>query len=254
MPAACQKEGIVAVHDHPHGLDGPELPPIVTIAIERMDGGPALVIEDATQLAWDFFTRDASSVGRYAFDARVGRTDPDRIVTADLVAINTTMRARSPHTAWAAFLDTPEPLSWLARLGTRTRLFAIEDDDWQARWGAALGDAITTLIGPYRNLSVATKVLHAKRPALFPVLDRLVVEQLGGINRTPGEVLGHVREVGRANASGLMAIAATLDKVEIARSEVRILDALLWSSHPASSLPFATATWQRRMVPLSGPG
>ena len=44
------------------------------------------------------------------------RLDPNRITTADIVAINTTMRARSPHTAWEALTQVAEELPWLAAM------------------------------------------------------------------------------------------------------------------------------------------
>ncbi len=45
---------------------------------------------------------------------------------------------------------------------------------------ATIKGALLGILGPYRNVSVATKMLHLKRPALFPVLDRLVVEAVKG--------------------------------------------------------------------------
>ena len=69
------------------------------LVVRRLDGGPRLVIEDPYELALDFFSKDPSSVGREAYDAWVGKTDPVRLVADDIYAINRTMRARSPHTA-----------------------------------------------------------------------------------------------------------------------------------------------------------
>ena len=39
--------------------------------------------------------------------------------------------------------------------------------------------AFAAMCGPYRGLSVVSKMLHLKRPRLIPLLDALVVEQLG---------------------------------------------------------------------------
>lgn len=51
------------------------------------------------------------------------------------------------------------------------------------QWQVAKPAMKTALIGiaaPGRNVSVATKMMHLKRPKLFPVLDALVVQSIGG--------------------------------------------------------------------------
>lgn len=72
------------------------------VVIDRLDGGPRLVIERPDELAIDFFSHDASSVGPDAYDGRAGRGEANRITTDDIRAINQTMRARSPLTAWVS--------------------------------------------------------------------------------------------------------------------------------------------------------
>jgi len=222
---------------------------MTSVVVPRLDGGPRLVIEDAQGLAFDFFTKDASSSGTDPYDAWTGRTDPDRITTDDLYAINRTMRARSPHTAWSVFTGpTDPPLPWLTALDPHVGLFDLDDPEWErGGYDALLADAFAAIIGPYRNLAVATKVLHLKRPRLFPVLDRLVVEQIGGIGRPVMTLMRHIRAQGRANYVGLSLIQADLEEVHLLRSHVRILDALLWASHPASSLGPDLAQWERRI-------
>ena len=87
-------------------------------------------------------------------------------------------------------------------------------------------------------------MLHLKRPRLFPVMDSLVVQQLG-VGSTPViEALDHLRIVGRANVAALNLIAANLHDVGFARSRVRILDSLLWMSHPATSLARSLPDWE----------
>ena len=219
-----------------------------TVIVRRTDGGPDLVIEHAEQLAYDFFTLDDSSVGPKAFDAQVGKGDPDRITVEDVVAINTTMRARSPHTAWAALTDRTDPLPWLAALPTEAGLFRETDARW-AELRPAVEAALTAVAAPYRNLSVGTKVLHAKRPHLFPVLDSLVIQQVGGGGASAIELMDHLRAVGRANREALLLTDAHLDKAGIRRTQVRILDALLWSSHPAAGLAPKLGGWQSVVRP-----
>lgn len=219
----------------------------VTVVVERFGGGPRLVIEDAELLALDFFLKDVSSVGEGAYDAHVDGSEPDRITVADIVAINSTMRARSPHSAWESLTTVSDPLPWLVAIPRRAHLFTMSATEWSTI-GPVLERALTVTIGPYRNLSVATKVLHLKRPHLFPVLDRLVIEQIGGVGRTPMVLLNHLRAIGIANIDALHQIDVSLRNSGIIRSDVRILDALLWSSHPTAGIGQQLDTWERRFL------
>lgn len=237
--------------DRPDLEEGQPQPGETTVVVRRMDGGPDLVIESAELLAYDFFTTDESAVGDKAYDAQVGKGDPDRITVADVVAINTTMRARSPHTAWEALTAAPEPLPWLSSIPVDAGLFREDDKRW-SELRPLLTAALEQAVGPYRNLSVATKVLHLKRPHLFPVLDSLVVQQVGGAGRKPANPLDHLRAVGRANRNALWLIDAHLDKVGIRRTPVRVLDALLWASHPAAGLAPRLGRWLHIVTPREG--
>jgi len=220
-----------------------------TVVVRRLDGGPRLVIEDPYEIALDFFSKDASSVGSDAYDAWVERTDAVRIVTDDIYAINRTMRARSPHTAWAAFVGTTEPLTWLAALDPAWDLFELTLDEWaELGAGAKVAAALAALTGPYRNLSVVTKVLHAKRPRLFPVLDALVAEQVGWrAGAGPMTLLDHLRTEGRANLDVLQRTRERLASAGYRRTLVRVLDAILWTSHPAAGLGPELGRWERRV-------
>jgi hypothetical protein len=226
----------------------------ITVTIERMDGGPRLVLERADDLAVAFFAHDASSVGSDPFDAHAGSGAPDRITDDDITVINQTMRARSPHDQWVKFTRQVEPLPWLTALNPSWDLFDLVEPEWEAV-RPAVDQALTALIGPYRNLAVATKVLHLKRPGIFPVLDSLVVDQIGGGSHQPIEMVSHLRAQGIANRAALAAIrerlAATIAHGRaIHRSPVRILDGLLWTSHPRTSLgPKALMGWERVMRP-----
>lgn len=231
-------------------MNTPGLDVDLTVRVERMDEGPPLVIEQAQLLAYDFFTTDDSSVGPKAYDQQVGKTDPNRITTADVVAINTTMRARSPHTAWERLTSQLEPQPWLQAIPIDASLFGLDDPSW-AELRASVEAALEVSVGPYRNLSVATKVLHLKRPNLFPVLDSLVLQQLGGMGPKPMRAMDHLRSQGLANLDALAGIQAALERLRmpdtgepIIRSRVRILDALLWSSHPSAGLANKLNHWE----------
>jgi hypothetical protein len=220
------------------------------IVIRRLDGGPSLIVEDASSLADAFFSRDPSSTGPNSYDERAGHGDPHRITTDDIRAINQTMRARSPHTAWEA-LTSAGPLPWLGALDPSWDLVALPDRQWD-RLGctALLEAALTAAIAPHRNLAVATKVLHLKRPALFPVLDLLVVQLIGGVGRPPMALLLHLRTEAQRNRVALHQVQTNLHKAHITRTLVRILDALLWSSHPGAGIAALTG-WERVIRPAS---
>jgi hypothetical protein len=222
------------------------------VVIRRIDDGPSIIIEDASSLAHAFFSSDPSSVGPKAYDQRAGRGDPNRITADDVRAINATMRARTPHTAWEA-LTSAGPLPWLAALDPSWDLVELSDREWERLGCTALLEAVfMTSVGPYRNRSVATKVLHLKRPSLIPIFDALVVEQIGGVNRPAIDLLLHLRAEGRRNRFTLRQVQANLEQARITRTLVRILDTLLWSSHPAAGIGAALTGWERVIRPASG--
>lgn len=215
----------------------------MTIRIGRLDGG--LLVIDGAALSTAFFTQDPSSLGVGSYDSLAGRTHIDMIETSDIEALNRTMRARTAHGRWAPIAQTPLP--WLTEIDPGLDL--IEADD--ARWASAeaerlIGSALVAVVGEGRGVSVATKMLHLKRPRLFPILDQLVAEMLGMriSPDAPAEVrarqaarlIVHLRAQGRNNIRPLREIQAELAGQAFERSLVRILDAILWLSHPAASI------------------
>lgn len=119
------------------------------IVIERMNGGPRLVIEDPGTLAFEFFSTDASSVGPDAYDQRAGRGEPNRITTDDVRAINRTMRARSRHSAWEPLTAAVDELPWLAAIPPDWDLIATNDEVWRTAGGAdRVAGAIEASVGP----------------------------------------------------------------------------------------------------------
>ena len=218
-----------------------------TLRIDRRDGEHLVL--DGLALARGFFLGDPSSIADGAYDQLAGRGDPWRITTDDIRAINRTMRARSKHEWWQTLLD--RELDWLAALDPDIDLIAADDEQWAAAGGQRLvSAALAATIGPYRGPSVATKVLHLKRPRLFPVLDDFVAVMLG-VNMTgvatharrarlATVLLLHLRQQGRNNLPQLQAIQRTLHADGIDRPLLRILDAAIWFSHPAAGVPGAT--------------
>lgn len=214
----------------------------IRITIERLDGGPGLVITGAQWLAELFFKLDPSAVGPGSYDARVAVTPKNRFEDDDITAVNRSMATHAAHAWWSDLLELEAP-AWLAELDPAWDLYELPDEAWAAmRVSARLAAALAAMDAKHRKLAVITKVLHLKRPALVPVLDSLVLDQLGARGLNPVSVVEHVRGVGRANLEALLAVQRHLatrtgeDGQPIRRTLVRITDALLWTAHPGSVL------------------
>jgi Family of unknown function (DUF6308) len=87
------------------------------------------------------------------------------------------------------------------------------------------------------GFSKVTKTLHAKRPALIPILDSVVQRYLQGDDlgaqapfgeRGLGLVRGYKRDLDR-NRAALRAVRGELARRSYRLTEVRILDLLIWS-------------------------
>ena len=156
-----------------------------------------------------------------------------------------TMRVRSRRDAWDALIAEPGPLPWLRAIDRGWELMDAPDDLWAQRIAPRVDAAFAAMIGPHRQLTGVSKVLHLKRPRLIPMLDRLVLEQLGGTNATPGALVAHYRAEMKSNRTSILAIDALLrEKNGIERTPVRIMDAILWTSHPAVSLARFVNGWE----------
>ena len=222
------------------------------VRIRRIGPGPALLVEDAERLVAHFIDHDASSQPG-GYDDLAGHGARDRITRDDVVAINTTMRARSPHAAWEPLISDPSPLPWLAALDPGWDLIAELDARWDASIHEPVAAALAAATGPGRGISVGTKVLHLKRPKMFPVLDRLVLDQLGVTESVPPmTIVSHLRAEGRRNLPALREIQQAIRPDE--RSLIRILDILLWASHPASGLTPTLGAWAHRFGPSTSLG
>lgn len=222
----------------------------IAVTIRRLDAGPPLVIDGAQWVAETFFRVDRSAVGPKSYDARVQSGPKDRFEVADLRAVNGSMATRMPDKWWIEILDGV-PRAWLDALNPSWTLLELSDAAWKdGRVTDALRAALMAMVGDHRGLSVATKLLHLKRPALVPILDSLVLDQLGGRGKDGAAVIEHMRGEGRRNLSALQDIQrqiATLvghDGQPIDRSLVRILDVLLWATHPASVLYPVLVGWR----------
>lgn len=215
--------------------------PDTTLRIARLDGGDLLL--DGLGLATTFFSVDPSSIGLGAYDTSAGHTSGNAIETRDVLALNATMRARTPHSRWESLFGAPLP--WLLAIPADLDLIETDDPAWEATGAPDLIEAaLIAMVGAGRGVSVGTKMLHLKRPNLFPILDELVLQLVGaGISRDAppetrarraAQVVLHLRREGLKNADALRTIRASLAESGFDRSLVRILDAVLWLSHPAA--------------------
>ncbi len=208
---------------------------VLTLRVERLDGD---VLElDGLGLARAFFAGDPPA------DEAEPLGDPGRIDLDDVMAMNRSMRSRSPHRVWDGVVGVDAP--WLAALPPDLDLIAAGEARWKALGGDGLvAAALGAVVGPGRAPAVATKLLHLKRPRLFPMLDALVAEMLGASvpdlaaegrrAAAAAELVLAVRREGRRNHAALKAIRSELASVGQRHSLVRVFDAILWIAHPAA--------------------
>src|SRR5437588_439662 len=82
------------------------------IRISRMNEEHDLVIHNPQWLVEFFFRADPSSTGTGSYDDYIASAPPNRILEADIHAINRTMGARSPVARWSALTEARD-LPWL---------------------------------------------------------------------------------------------------------------------------------------------
>ena len=169
------------------------------------------------------------------------------------------MAARTAHEAWALIIAASD-WAWLEAIDPAWDLFEMDVDAWNAsRVPARLGAAFAATKRPGLHLAVITKVLHIKRPRMFPVLDSVVIAQVGAPISddiaTWVNAMGHVRAVGRSNLAGLTQVRDYLEQQGIRdRSLVRILDGLVWVSSPGAGLFAHLVGWERVIRPRRDEG
>ena len=219
--------------------------PTYTIRVRREDG--EVLLADGLTLARAFLAGDPSAEPG-GYDSLAGAGDPDRIVVEDVVAMNTTMRARSEHAAWQPVFDDDQ--EWLRAIPRNLDFLETDDAAWQTADGEELlSAAIRGCIHPGIGLASATKVLYLKRPLFVPILDRFVAEVMGvNLPDAPSvaqrvqvgrQLVAALRREGRANLDVLRDIQRQLGEEFPKRSLVRIFDLILWFTHPAAGVPNA---------------
>jgi hypothetical protein len=233
----------------------------IVLRVDVAAGRPPLVIEGAQWLAETFFRRDPSAVGPNSYDRWIEATqrDPtirDRVLDGDVTAVNRTMAARTGHGVWAPIVESID-WTWLQALSTRWDLLETSSDEWSQQSVADhLRRAFSAVQRPGIGVAVATKVLHIKRPRLIPVLDSVVLAQIGA--RVTADVatwvtaVERVRAVAVANELELRAIGKHLVKQALPpRSHCRVLDAILWTASAGAGLYGSLTDWEQVLRPRS---
>ncbi len=190
-------------------------------------------------------------MGDRSYDSYIasGSSPLNRITLEDVVAINTTMGARSPHTDWTEVISR-RVLPELRAIDVKWDLFSTPDRIWKhepiAERVAALVDRV---LGKGIGLARATKVLHIKRPRLIPICDSYVL-RLMGLPGADGEsvaaLVEHLRNVRGEMQPTLVEIRGKLLELGYDRTLLRIADALIWSSYPETSLARRLSVGKRR--------
>jgi hypothetical protein len=127
-------------------------------------------------------------------------------------------------------------LAELAAVDRAWDAFLTPDDEWE-RSGVLLRVTalIDAILGRGVGVSVATKVLHIKRPALIPICDSYVLQLMGipgNRGASAASLIQHLRDSREELLPVLNDIQARLRAVGIDRTLVRIMDVLVWRSHP----------------------
>lgn len=231
------------------GMTSPDI--TESIHIGRMDDGPRLVIEDPVSLALAYLAGYPGGASPDGFDAQAGTGETRQITRRDIRAANS-LASHCRYEDWANFIDSPVDLEWLGALDPTWDLILMDDDDWtrldcEGRIRRALSAILTS--GKRRGPASVTKILYQKRPFLFPIVDDIVIRQLGAGRRELLDVVLHVRAQGRANLGALRLVVDAIGAAGRSRSHVRALDMLVWASHPATSLSRKLGTWEHVMRP-----
>src|SRR5437879_5330039 len=211
---------------------------------------PDLIAQHPWATVERFFTRDRSSAGPRSYDAYViaGGSPPNRVIEADVSAINVTMGARSPHRDWNTLIKRGD-LPQLKALRKDLDLFQTPDTVWaRERVPDRLAALFKAVIGKGIGIARATKLLHIKRPALVPICDSYVLSLMGipNVGADSGVALvEHLRSVRNELLPALLECQVRLRQQGFDRTLARIIDSLIWSAYPDTWLKRDTAERHR---------
>jgi Family of unknown function (DUF6308) len=198
---------------------------------------PALTIEDPWAHVIEFFGVGGGSANSGAYDAYIasGKSPANRIITADVEVINSTLSARARYVDWAHLIKRGT-LPELAKVDSSTDLFLTSDRTWRSkRVPERLEDLFGSVISRGIGIARSSKVLHIKRPRLIPICDSYVLRLMGIPDDDGSSVVAlvqHLRDLRSALLPTLRDLRRRLRKQGVDRSLLRIADGLIWGSHP----------------------
>ena len=167
----------------------------------------------------------------------LGESPPNRITDNDVNVINRSMGTRSKRSRWDPIIEVGD-LPELLNIDPTWDLILMDDADWERQRVLEHVEAATdALVQPYIQIAAVTKVLHIKRPALVPVCDADVLGRLGvtesKASRSVVAVCVDLRREGRRLLEPLTILQTRVaEELHQQISLVRILEILIWNSHP----------------------
>lgn len=221
----------------------------IALIIARVDGS-CFRVNNGYSVAKSFFQRDPSScysVERNGYDAWILSNGQNplwfhSITPRDIHIINgSNMHMRSPMSAWQSLL-TLNKLSALEDIDVSWSLTEISESDWNDVSETIYRAIAYMLQFPGISIAGITKILHMKRPYLIPILDTYVGNVLSSpkpsnknkISRWTRLIIDQIYAIGRTNQEALTTIHNDLQEIQLIRTPIRVLDAILWSAMPGS--------------------
>lgn len=216
---------------------------VTDVVVKRHRYG-AILLDRCDETAFDFFSRDVSSVdGDLSYDDLAMQDRPDDFDDTDAATIRRGMGLdRHPKSGWK-WLVEQAPTALVSALPPDEDLGGVPDERY-VELRPAVEAALRGFIGETgdrRGLAVATKMLHLKRPALIPICDSHTMTMLGidlaaaasKQKRTAAGLLALdlVRQAARENENELARVGAYLSERGYPRTAIRVLDVLLWLAY-----------------------
>ena len=201
-----------------------------------------MVFDDPLSLARHFIRKDGSYA---AYDEPYVAHNNNFLMTDLMVARK--LKSRTGCAVEEAIMHrTPELEKALAKILPESSLLSNSDEiPWHA-----LEELFEIMLSISRvGISVATKVLHKKRPGLIPILDSVLQSYLRAVDSIPDltnaklaiEFVRSYKKDLDANADSLRRMRAELKDGGLYLSECRLLDIFLWAYSGTYIPPFRKA-------------
>jgi hypothetical protein len=213
----------------------------------KFTDGREIFVDEEKLVAEIEHPRDEYGKDIFAYDVHVNPSD--EITTADVDAALRVARIRAarPADIRRAIKNRKAVARALARIEFAADLFSMNEAEAHELVEGPLRDLFTSLAEVKGvDVAVASKILHLKRPALVPILDRYIftfysyIYHVGKKARnveTAVRLLREIRADGRNNLNVLHGLAGRINAVAdkklppgqtVALTPVRVLDHVIW--------------------------